>query len=162
MKVYPAHELQTMSETDLRAYVTELQDEYLDMSDCMAMLTSEFQQVFGRNVAPMFWADQAASLIRTRPESFDQLLLEIREFHVQTFPHSSATSCAIHLRREVEELLADPTDPEEIADCLLLTAAVAIEAGVDLKDAVRRKLEKNRMRTWGVPDAEGVVEHVDG
>jgi dATP/dGTP diphosphohydrolase len=61
----------------------------------------------------------------------------------------------------VKELIpSDGCDPKEIVDCLLLVVDGAARAGIDLPQALRAKLEKNRQRTWGEPDERGVREHV--
>jgi NTP pyrophosphatase (non-canonical NTP hydrolase) len=64
-----------------------------------------------------------------------------------------------HLAREVQEL-ADTHDPAEAADCLILLLGHADIMGYDLLLAARIKMEINRRRQWGKPDAYGVVEHV--
>lgn len=74
------------------------------------------------------------------------------------FTAATPASKAEHLRREVLELCDDPTDVEEMADVFILLSHLS--DGRDLVGAVRAKLEKNKARTWGTPDADGVVEHV--
>jgi hypothetical protein len=93
-------------------------------------------------------------------ESLDALVPEIRAFQTKTFPLATPSSIAEHLRREAIELAAHPTDGEEMADIFTLLIGSAAEAGVDLAAAVRRKLEKNKRRSWGAPDEHGVVQHV--
>lgn len=49
-----------------------------------------------------------------------------------------------------------------IAETLVLLVAAGIVGGATCAafvGAVRAKLEKNKRRTWGQPDADGVVEH---
>lgn len=68
-----------------------------------------------------------------------------------------------HLQREIEELLNNMDDIEEWADCLMLLLDGARRRGHDIDaivDATWDKLEKNRHRKWGKPDADGIVEHV--
>lgn len=75
---------------------------------------------------------------------------------------------AAHLSREVDEFVRTGCrDPREAADVLLLCdrlrRAVLLdcaEAGIDPADAVLSKLAELKTRTWGVPDAQGVVEHI--
>lgn len=94
-------------------------------------------------------------------ESLDVLAEEVRRWQHATFPRATPASAARHLLKEARELDAAPTDAEEIADVLLLIIGVADAAGVDLAAAARAKLEINKTRSWGVPDADGVVEHID-
>lgn len=91
----------------------------------------------------------------------------------RTFPLSTPLSIVAHLRREVVELedeIIRATSPlfetnpgavqEEAADCLMLLYHLAHRLGFDLHDAAEVKCSINQQRTWGEPDAEGVVEHV--
>lgn len=93
-----------------------------------------------------------------RPESLDDLREEVIAWANQTFRQATAESKATHLCREAAELRNNPTDLSEMADVFILLSHLS--AGHDLAAAVRGKLEVNRGRTWGEPDAEGVVEHV--
>ncbi len=70
-----------------------------------------------------------------------------------------------HLRLEVDELATKPFDIWEYADCLMLILDAAGNAGFDADELLVfawEKLEINRARDWGKPDADGVVEHVRG
>lgn len=88
------------------------------------------------------------------------VLLDTLVWAKQTFPDSTAQTCAQHLRREVDELLVDPTDPLELADCAILVFDAAQRAGVDMVTALKAKLEVNRARRWGPPDHQGVRQHL--
>lgn len=87
------------------------------------------------------------------------------EWSDKTFgSHRDATPTLAHLAREVSELRSEPTDLEEYADCLLLLMDAARREGFSLDDillATAAKFVVNTRRTWGEPDAEGVVEHVE-
>ena len=96
-----------------------------------------------------------------RQQSFNVLLTEISEWARKTFPEQSGHSISNHLYREAKELLAIPNDPEEMADVIMLVADLADYYGIDLKEAVRKKFEICKARTWGEPDSEGVYEHVE-
>lgn len=93
--------------------------------------------------------------------SLDTLAREIRAWQAKTFLYATPTSIAEHLRREAEELVAEPSDPEEIADVFHLLVAAAEANGYDLVDVVATKFVVNLNRDWSArPDAAGVVEHV--
>lgn len=92
-------------------------------------------------------------------DTLDSLAAECAEWSNETFGQSTPSSKAEHLRREAVELCQDPTDTEEMADIFMLLSHLAY--GADLARAVRAKLEKNRLRKWGKPDAQGVVEHIE-
>jgi hypothetical protein len=102
----------------------------------------------------------AASCARPPITGLDMLAAEIVAWQRATFPHGTAASAADHLLREAVELQDVPTDADEIADVFLLIVGVADRAGVNLADAVARKLAINRARTWGEPDEMNVVEHI--
>lgn len=92
------------------------------------------------------------------PDTLDGLADEARVWGNATFTQSTSASKAAHLLREATELKKEPDDLTEAADVFLLLAHLT--DGRPFVEAVRAKLEANKLRTWGVPDAEGVVEHV--
>lgn len=70
-----------------------------------------------------------------------------------------------HLKKEVAEATNEPYDREEYADCFLLIIDAARRAGISgrsLLEAAYDKLEINKARKWGKPDADGCVEHDRG
>ena len=93
-------------------------------------------------------------------QSLENLLKEVYEWQLATFPHSNAFSKAKHLESEVKELLEDPSDQGELADCFFLIVGAIMSQGYDIAEIVRAKLEINKARTWGKPDENGVAEHV--
>jgi len=99
---------------------------------------------------------------RYRPAvpTLDSVIREVNEWQAVTFPRATPASVVEHLRREVQELVADPTDLSELADVVFLAVGLAYELGVDLKTVVAEKLAVNRARQWSEPDHLGVVEHV--
>lgn len=105
--------------------------------------------------------------------TLDELQADIGDWARKTFPQATDTGTAMHLQREVSELLAlchvadfGPIGAdinmiaEESADCLILLLNLANRIGFSLADAVTQKMQVNRARQWGQPDAEGVVEHI--
>lgn len=94
------------------------------------------------------------------PEPVSTLPDGIIRWQREAFPNATAESSALHLAREAHELVSDPHDAEEMADCLFMLLQVADRSGVDLWAAAARKLEVNRAREWQEPDASGIVEHV--
>lgn len=85
---------------------------------------------------------------------------ELGEWADETFPGETYINNVTHLRREIEELAANPTDPIEAADCAMLLLVIAHRQGYSLLEAIREKQQINQAREWGPPDAEGVREHV--
>jgi len=128
--------------------------------DCLEL--GEFiGRAFGRGTDLV--TKQCATVPTT--QSFDLLFHEAVEWQNATFGiRSNPMPPLYHLQKEIsEELLADPYNVMEYADCFLLlfnAASLAHLSPQRLLQAVRQKLEINKARTWGKPDADGVVEHV--
>lgn len=100
------------------------------------------------------------------PSGLDRFQREIGEWADRTFPASTKHSIVAHLIREVAELdgaahLGPPwAEEEEAADCFLLLLHFCHKMGFSLLDAADRKMQENRQRRWGAPDAEDVSEHI--
>jgi len=99
---------------------------------------------------------------RYRPmvPTLESVLADVTAWQRENFKQVTIFSITEHLRREAEELSADPTSESETADVLILLNAVAAMQGVNLADAVSRKMRVNRARSWAPADHMGVVEHV--
>ncbi len=70
-----------------------------------------------------------------------------------------------HLKSEVVELAEDPTDMEEVADCMLLLMHLAYQnfvhhGGEPARNAVLGKLQVNMKRKWGKRNEKGFCEHI--
>jgi len=93
-----------------------------------------------------------------------RLQIEVSRWGGQQFGITdNPRSTIAHLRKEVGELLDEPYDSDEYADCLTLLLHAAHIAGISVEtiiDVSWEKLDINRHRDWGEPDADGVVEHV--
>ena len=91
-----------------------------------------------------------------------ELLSEIAVWAEQTFPNEGVTGKLAHLKEEIEELLDDPTNLDEWADCFLLLFDAARKQGIEYDDiaaAMRAKFERNKLRRW-VEDMPGIYHHV--
>lgn len=100
--------------------------------------------------------------------------IEICEWQKETFPDATTSSKLAHLAEELKEVnetyraWMDGTATEddvrhEFADCFLLLFGAANAAGMSYMDicvAIAEKMEINRSRKWGTPDANGVVNHI--
>ena len=53
-----------------------------------------------------------------------------------------------------------PHQPVEAADCAILLLAHAARASYSLHQAILERFAVLQTRTWGEPDADGVIEHV--
>lgn len=79
----------------------------------------------------------------------------------ETFPQRTNHSILTHLRRELDEIEANPDDLTEWADVILLFMHGLRERNFNiaqLVEALEKKFEINKNRKWGTPDEHGVVE----
>jgi len=102
----------------------------------------------------------------------------ISEWQDSTFPDATIESIKAHLAEEVIELVGIETmmnalekhlksnkadednDDEESADIVLLLNHLAEKSNFILLDEVEEKFKRNKKRKWGIPDSNGVVNHV--
>lgn len=88
---------------------------------------------------------------------------EIAVWAAKTFPDESVEGKLEHLKEEVEELLDDPDDLGEWADCFMLLFDAARKKGLakaQIIEAMRAKFEVNKTRTWR-DVGNGVHKHVE-
>jgi hypothetical protein len=108
--------------------------------------------------------------------SWDSIISQIIRWQRKEFPSVTANSSARHLMQECGELLHAPNDLEEWADAFFIVlqgadrviSSPAMQAGL-VRDlpvgevlllAVQAKFEKNKARTWKLPDEKtGVINH---
>lgn len=90
----------------------------------------------------------------------NDLVAVIGEWQARTFPTSTPQSVLAHLRKELRELEADPSNGEELADCIMLLFALATKANLDLSAEIAHKFRINCERSWGAVNVEGFVEHI--
>ena len=93
-----------------------------------------------------------------------RLFRGIHEWSTQTFADERLPDVLAHLLHEVrEELIPDPYEIDEYADVYLLLLDALAHAGFEycaLILAAQTKLEINKKRKWGKPNAQGFVEHL--
>jgi NTP pyrophosphatase (non-canonical NTP hydrolase) len=119
-------------------------------------------------------------------DKLQQLMNDISEWSDATFGDGQRNPAIVHhLKKEVDELLAQLKKSEvmrydnsvgigawgrqwsktleEYADCFMLLLDSAKHFNMtadDLIKVTKDKLEINKQRKWGKPDANGVVEHI--
>jgi hypothetical protein len=94
--------------------------------------------------------------------TFQQLQDLIGQWSEVTFDDASPLPKIHHLKHEVDELLAEPYDRFEYADCLILLVDAARKAGISadaLVETAFAKMEINKRRVW-VADERGVSHHL--
>ena len=100
-----------------------------------------------------------------------KLIKNIQKWQRSVFPEGTPNSIFAHLTKEIIELSHEVTCysfqksstsalGEEIADCMILLVGIADRANIDIVKAVKTKHKKNKQRTWGDPDRNGVIEHI--
>lgn len=96
-----------------------------------------------------------------------KLYQEFSDWSQKTFQSDSErgpTGPINHLKKEIEELAANPTDRMEYADCFLLLVDAYRRAGLGdisslIKD-VRAKFEICKERKWGEINKDGFYQHI--
>lgn len=99
-----------------------------------------------------------------------------KTFDNGNFTRERSISISYHLQKETRELtealesnfrdnsaLNFSSAKEELADCMILILDCAVHFGCNADELITacfNKLEKNKKRTWGEPDENGVVEHL--
>jgi hypothetical protein len=96
--------------------------------------------------------------------------IEITEWQKKTFGQANALSNVYHLLDEVHSLMSSLIIPisteaeirEELTYCFILLYGAASSHGMSYEDisvCIDNKMKVNYGRTWGKPDANGVVRH---
>lgn len=93
--------------------------------------------------------------------SVQELQADIAEWADKLNPERTALSIIAKMLEELGELIAShrQDDPLELADVLILALDLAHIQGIDLTDAVIRKMRVNRSRVWRIAD-NGAMKHV--
>lgn len=98
-------------------------------------------------------------------EKFNDFVRQRDEFSFSTFGPPAERGCIYplkHLQREVQELLDNPNDPMEWADCFLLLLDAARRKGYSVEQLTEfaiQKLAINKTRKWEKQE-DGVFLHV--
>lgn len=96
----------------------------------------------------------------------DEFQQDAAEWSLRTFGIRKVTGPLNHLKSEIDEIIADPTDVEEFADALILLQDAAWRSGhkmSEIFEAALAKNEKNKKREWpprGQVNEQGFTEHV--
>lgn len=116
-------------------------------------------------------------------QDVQRLMFEIREWSDNTFGNGQRNPAIVyHLKKEVDELIEAINECNkevdhvrfptaeihnlkmEYADCMMLLLDAISHSDFSahcIFKAVKEKLEINKKRTWGKPDANGVIEHLN-
>jgi len=98
--------------------------------------------------------------------NMDQLQNEIGQWQDIVFPDGSTITILNHLKKEIIELDDEvkinhiQNIGKEMADCQHLLFGIAHKLQTSLYSETRKKFEINKLRKWGKPNSDGVVEHI--
>lgn len=76
------------------------------------------------------------------------------------FPARTTQGVFIKLLGELGELAANPTDPHEYADLLILIFDYASLNGINIPRALEEKMAINESRKWVFNHATGIAHHI--
>lgn len=85
---------------------------------------------------------------------------EIGEWADSVFPDRTIQSAALKLYEEIGEMLRDPASEDEHADIYIMMLDLSRMYNIDVAGAVRRKMARNRMRSWA-KTATGTLQHTE-
>lgn len=122
--------------------------DYMHEEHGLLLLESEMQEVI-RISDEIRWQTLQDELHRWSVEKFGN----------ETNPIPSLN----HLKEEVEELVLDPLDTEEWADCFIILIHAARKAGFkmwEIYNFIQQKHYVNQNRKWSEPDENGVCHHI--
>lgn len=97
------------------------------------------------------------------PVDVNDIQHDLKIWTEKTFPQRTMGSILAHLRSEIAEIEENPDDIMEFADAFMLLFDAVSYQGFHMSEVYRamdRKLEINKARKWGRPNAEGFVEHI--
>lgn len=93
-------------------------------------------------------------------KSIGELQQEVADWADEVLPRRKFyTTAAKLMMEEIPEWLMAPDDPLEYADIVILVLDLAYQKGIDIEEAVERKMAINRTRRWQV-DELGVATHI--
>lgn len=76
------------------------------------------------------------------------------------FPDRTIQSAALKLYEEIGEMLRNPSSEDEHADIYIMMFDLSRMYNIDIAAAVRRKMARNRMRSWHKTET-GTLQHTN-
>jgi hypothetical protein len=105
--------------------------------------------------------DGVKAALQLTGETMRDVFIRMDEFARKTFPKATAEHHILKLKQEVDEVLQDPTNPIEYADCLLALFGAAAKAGFTFDDLIKHSIEKLNVvksREWEEM-SDGTFQH---
>ena len=78
----------------------------------------------------------------------------------EVFPDRNIQSAALKLYEEIGEMLRDPSNADEHADIYIMMFDLSRMYNIDIANAVRRKMVRNRTRSWYKTET-GTLQHTN-
>lgn len=106
----------------------------------------------------------ALEQLATDANAVQELQTRILHFQQRHFPDQPLSGKLKHCQKEIDEILADPSDIIEWADAFILLLGAAAKQFFtvsDLVEAAHAKLDVCETRKWGPADEEGVHHHIE-
>lgn len=129
----------------------------------------EYIEIFDVKSLRVRYLNALKEIERLQGKDVQVLTNEIVEWATQTFGERQQSVIPVvnHLKKEVDELLealkSGGDYKDEFADCFMLLLESANSKKINVNELVnltRSKLEKNKKRKWGLPNSDGIIEHI--
>lgn len=96
---------------------------------------------------------------KNSPLTLDGVMAEVSQWAAETFPNRTLDSVTEHLAEEMHELAQEPSSAEELADVVMLIFELAEMYGIDMRRAIKTKLEVCKKAEWR-DDGNGVYHRI--
>lgn len=129
-----------------------LDSNQMTAADCDIIITNN-----GTLEEFMVKAVQFARAVFGKKQSAKDMIVEWAD---SVFPNRTITDAIQKLMlEEIPEYLMAQDDPMELADIGILLYDIAHLAGVDLDEAILKKMEINKKRSWAIDKTTGMLNH---
>ena len=105
------------------------------------------------------YTEQPFKIDFTRANDLEYVQKVNRQVADHLFPGRNPTAMMLKMFEEVGEIVANPTDPEEVADVIIMLLDHIDQLGYPVGPIILRKLEKNMHRKWRVTQS-GIAKHI--
>lgn len=94
-------------------------------------------------------------------DTLRELQTEVTAWADSVYPGRSFQSIVGKLDEELAEIKKSGyADPDEFADTIILLFDLASQANIDIADAVRAKINKNKNRVWEIDPETEIMRHI--
>lgn len=109
--------------------------------------------------------NDGTAIVEPLPKEEDPDPLQILQERVtawadDVYPNRTTEVAFAKMVGEVAEILANPADPLEWADVLILLVDAAHLRGIDILEAAHHKMDINEKRDWAIDSTTGLMSHI--